>query len=278
MVGAFLGNEPGRLSASLEPARAERRRRQRTRRQAAWIIRSLNQSLLPGTQWADCGNPVGRYVQIKELTGSDGVMQPSSIATCKSPWACLSCAAKIRSVRAREVDHTCKAHLAVGGGVTFITLTFPHGLGDSLKASLATVVKGWKCLVSGAGYYGNPLDQTDARPRRPHRTRRRRSTSTGPGWDRGSMCRRSTTNSCAPTSNTVAVRTGPRGRSPSTPPKPATVGTWPAGSNTAKPPKASGSSPASTHSARSTPPKKPTSPTKKESSGRGTGRHPHRVR
>ena len=77
---------------------------------------------------------------------------------CQSPWACLSCAAKIRSVRAREIDHICKAHLAQGGGVTFITLTFPHGLGDSLVESLATVVKGWKYLVSGAGYYGKKLD------------------------------------------------------------------------------------------------------------------------
>lgn len=154
MVAAFLGNETGKLSASLEPARAERRKRQRSRREAAWTIRSLNQSLMPGTQWADCGNPVGRYVAIKELADSGGVMQPSSIATCKSPWACLSCAAKIRSLRAREIDHICKAHLAAGGGITFITLTFPHGLGDSLADSLKTVVKGWKSLISGAGYKG----------------------------------------------------------------------------------------------------------------------------
>ncbi|MGH1492073.1 MAG: hypothetical protein ACRBK7_22240 [Acidimicrobiales bacterium] len=61
-------------------------------------------------------------------------------------------------MRAAEVDHVTKAHLAAGGGVTFITLTFPHGLGDSLKDSLATVVKGWKSLVSGAGYYGTRQD------------------------------------------------------------------------------------------------------------------------
>ena len=116
MVAEFLGNEPGTLSASLEPARAERRACQRTRREAAWIIRSLNQSLMPGTRWADCGNPIGRYVQVKELADSGGVMQPSSIATCSSPWVCLSCAAKIRAVRAREIDHVCKAALRIWVG------------------------------------------------------------------------------------------------------------------------------------------------------------------
>jgi len=59
-------------------------------------------------------------------------MQPATIATCASPWACLSCAAKIRAQRALEIDHVTKAHLAAGGGVTFITLTFPHELRDTL--------------------------------------------------------------------------------------------------------------------------------------------------
>jgi hypothetical protein len=45
-----------------------------------------------------------------------------------------------------------KAHLAAGGGLTFITLTFPHGMSDSLAASLETVRKGWRSLISGAGY------------------------------------------------------------------------------------------------------------------------------
>lgn len=136
-------------------------KRSRDRRDGAWIIRSLNQSLLPDTRWADCGNPIGTRVAVKKLTDERGTMQPTSIATCASPWACLSCAAKIRSHRAREIDHLAKAHLAVGGGLTFITITLPHYKADTLDELLEIVRKGWRSLVSGSGYQGRRTDDGD---------------------------------------------------------------------------------------------------------------------
>lgn len=155
MTRRVLG-KPGRATAASptpDPAE-EATKRSQDRRDGAWIIRSLNQSLLPDTAWGDCGNPVGGRVAVKRLEGERGTMQPSTIATCKSPWACLSCAGKIRAHRAIETDQLAKAHLAAGGGLTFITITFPHVMSDSLKASLKTVNKGWRSLISGAGYKG----------------------------------------------------------------------------------------------------------------------------
>ena len=152
MAMAALGNPADTASASSEN-REQRRARQKARRKAAWIIRSLTETLMPRTRWADCGNPVGAHVEVKELDET-GVMQPAKIATCASPWACLSCAAKIRAQRALEIDHVTKAHLAAGGGVTFLTFTFPHELRDSLEKCLDTVTAGWRSLVSGAVYAG----------------------------------------------------------------------------------------------------------------------------
>ena len=155
MTRRVLGKRGRVTAASPTPDPAEEAtKRSQDRRDGAWIIRSLNQSLLPDTAWGDCGNPVGGRVAIKRLEGDRGTMQPSTIATCKSPWACLSCAGKIRAHRAIETDQLAKAHLAAGGGLTFITITFPHVMSDSLKASLKTVNKGWRSLISGAGYKG----------------------------------------------------------------------------------------------------------------------------
>ena len=152
-----LGNRAGSSAASTDGDAAVKR--SRTRRDGAWIIRALNQTLFGTTSaWGDCGNPVGSHVAIKQLDNERGTMQPTSIATCKSPWACLSCAGKIRAHRATEIDQLAKAHLAAGKGLTFITLTFPHGMTDSLQDGLETVAKGWRSLVSGSGYHGKKTD------------------------------------------------------------------------------------------------------------------------
>ena len=150
-----LGKRTRTMAASVDDDGAVK---SRTRRDGAWIIRSLNQTLFPTTSWGDCGNPVGSRVAIKRLANERGTMQPTSIATCKSPWACLSCAGKIRAHRAAEVDQLAKAHLAAGGGLTFITITFPHGMTDTLETGLQTVAKGWRSMVSGSGYQGAKND------------------------------------------------------------------------------------------------------------------------
>ena len=47
---------------------------------------------------------------------------------------------EIRAQRALEIGHVTKAHLAAGGGVTFITFTFPHELRASGHLGSASVV------------------------------------------------------------------------------------------------------------------------------------------
>ena len=138
MTTRVLGNRRRRSSAPpTDGTDQTKTKRSRDRRDGAWILRSLNQSLLPDTSWADCGNPIGAQSRHQDDSNDDrGTMQPSIIATCKSPWACLSCAGKIRAHRATETDQLAKAHLAAGGGLTFITITFPHVMADSLEQSL----------------------------------------------------------------------------------------------------------------------------------------------
>lgn len=153
-----LGKRLGRSLASPTTAMVDAVQRSRDRRDGAWIIRALNATLLPDTEWGDCGNPIGPRVAIKRLADERGTMQPATIATCKSQWVCLSCGAKIRAHRATEIDQLAKAHLAAGGGLTFITLTFPHRMADTLAESLAVANKGWRSLISGAGYKGKKND------------------------------------------------------------------------------------------------------------------------
>lgn len=51
--------------------------------------------------------------------------------------------------------------MAAGGGLTFITITFPHVMSDSLEQSLKTVNKGWRSLISGDGYAGKKTKTGD---------------------------------------------------------------------------------------------------------------------
>ena len=46
------------------------------------------------------------------------------------------------------------------GGLTFVTITFPHYLTDSLEDLMEVVRKGWRSLVSGSGYRGKKDETT----------------------------------------------------------------------------------------------------------------------
>lgn len=81
---------------------------------------------------------------------NDGVAHYSGLQTCGSVWSCPSCAAKIRQSRADELETAIESWLANGGGIEFVTLTVPHGLGDDLGQLFDLVADGWrKGLLSG---------------------------------------------------------------------------------------------------------------------------------
>lgn len=56
---------------------------------------------------------------------------------CGSPWVCPMCAAKLGEARKREVQKAIDNALFEGAGVSLVTLTFRHGIGDVLPETLA---------------------------------------------------------------------------------------------------------------------------------------------
>ena len=78
----------------------------------------------------------------------DGVM------TCGSVWACSVCAAKIQSIRTGEVGQAIKTHVARGGFVAMVTLTFRHDRWDRLDSSLRGFSKATDLFRSGRLWQG----------------------------------------------------------------------------------------------------------------------------
>lgn len=77
------------------------------------------------------------------ITGSEvGVMYAPSVqrahysglATCGSVWGCSVCSAKITERRKLEVEQAANLHLAAGGGLYMVTLTWAHTRHDDLAA------------------------------------------------------------------------------------------------------------------------------------------------
>ncbi|MEM7339783.1 MAG: hypothetical protein AAF467_14105 [Actinomycetota bacterium] len=98
---------------------------------------------------ASCGVRIKPRVGLKRNPESDGRIATTGVKTCGSVWSCLACAAKIRARRAEEIDAITKAHLADGGGVTFLTFTLPHVATDSLDELVDALTKSWRGMTSG---------------------------------------------------------------------------------------------------------------------------------
>lgn len=82
-----------------------------------------------------------------------GVAHFSGVVTCGSVWACPVCAAKIRHRRAVDLEDGIGTHLARGGGVEMLTLTFPHSVGDDLEDLFALAADGWReGVLQGRGF------------------------------------------------------------------------------------------------------------------------------
>lgn len=60
----------------------------------------------------------------------------SGVITCGNVWTCPVCCARIAHRRAEEVQRAMKVHVAEGGHVYLVTLTFPHGKDLALLEAL----------------------------------------------------------------------------------------------------------------------------------------------
>ncbi len=99
MIG-LLGNASPKLGA-------EAHRRFCDRRRMAQVLRRFNRGLLVGDEElksiAKCGLSLGSTIMFRQ--GKDGRVRPGSVATCKSVWGCLGCAARKRALKSAMVKY-----------------------------------------------------------------------------------------------------------------------------------------------------------------------------
>ncbi len=109
-------------------------RRFADRRRMAHVLRRFNRGLLVSDgdlrSIARCGNALGSTVMFRK--GGDGRVRPGGVATCKSVWRCLGCAARRRALKSAMVKHYVDAHLDAGKGVSFGSFTLAHYANDNL--------------------------------------------------------------------------------------------------------------------------------------------------
>jgi hypothetical protein len=101
---------------------------------ARFVLQGAARRLLPEHRVSKCYRGVtaaGGFVSIlKDPTTNR--CHYSGVQTCSSVWACPVCTAKISERRKMEARHALDTHLAAGGGLEMVTLTFPHKRHDVL--------------------------------------------------------------------------------------------------------------------------------------------------
>lgn len=132
---AALGKNTSNVSPLVKSARANRYRLRRS-------LRLVN----PARQ-AKCGHcTIGRAVAVGVKQGR---ARFTGLLRCGSVWLCPVCAATIKSVRAQEVTHLYKWHMASGGSVLMLTLTVRHAIGHDLRMLRKGVAHAWRLMQSG---------------------------------------------------------------------------------------------------------------------------------
>lgn len=148
-VQVVLGNR-ATITVAGEPLdpKAEERRKERVK--LGWQLRRLNNAMFPRRQIGKCGLP------LEEVTvghrKADGRAAIGGVSSCGSVHGCLRCGGKIRSVRAAEIGYLCRAHLAEGLGIEFVTLTLPHWGTDSLDLLIAGLRTAWRKMTQRKPY------------------------------------------------------------------------------------------------------------------------------
>lgn len=113
-------------------------KRFRHRRDMANRLRRFNRGLLVTDDElksiARCGNALGNLVMIRRHR--DGNMRPTGVATCKSVWGCLGCAARKRAEKSALVQWYVDRHFDAGKAVSFASFTLAHYRADELAVLL----------------------------------------------------------------------------------------------------------------------------------------------
>ena len=177
-AGAGARRSAAPTSATHEKAVREKRR---ARRDGRYKLREVlwEHSTIRRVRW--CGRCAARGQRADpgtpELRKADGAAYFAGVARCGSVWACPVCSANIRQTRAEEVEAAMGVWIAAGNQVLFMTLTLPHGLGDSCDELMATQKAAWH-----ATFAGRPWRRTRAAYRVQHWFRTWDATRGVNGW------------------------------------------------------------------------------------------------
>lgn len=110
----------------------------RNKRHMAHVLRRFNRGLLVDDDElrsiARCGNALNVDVVYRQT--SDGRVRTGNMATCKSVWGCLGCAARRRALKSAMVRFYVDAHHRAGKAVSFASFTLAHYSSDELAVLL----------------------------------------------------------------------------------------------------------------------------------------------
>lgn len=119
-----------------------------------FALQGAARNLLPGHRVKACVR------RITNVNGDVAILRSQTndkchfggLQTCGSVWACPVCAAKISERRKLEVRQALDTHLAAGGGLEMITLTFPHARTDVLASLMAQLREAMRILKASRPY------------------------------------------------------------------------------------------------------------------------------
>lgn len=96
----------------------------------------------------------GRFLtaDYTRVHAKDGTAYYCDVQTCGSVWVCPVCSATIRQRRSVEVERVAVEHLASGGSLGFMTVTFAHERSDDLSDLLPLLMKCWERVQQRRGY------------------------------------------------------------------------------------------------------------------------------
>lgn len=139
---------------SSEPETAVRQSRRGKRfaqREVLWSITTLDRV-------RKCGRTTNGNVGdgLAAVVLNAGVAHWSGFCTCGSIWACPVCSAKIRATRADEIARAVARHMGEGGTAWMVTLTARHKRHHDLAPLFDAVANGWRKLMSGRAWAGDP--------------------------------------------------------------------------------------------------------------------------
>lgn len=119
-----------------------------------WAFKSVVNKIMPSSRTSKCmnyrvKNGDGGLSEIQIQKTGKGKAFYSGLMACGSVWTCPVCAAKVSERRRLELKEAMEVAKTKGFNIHFVTLTFPHGVGDDVKVLRKKLSKAYGKLSNG---------------------------------------------------------------------------------------------------------------------------------